>query len=520
LARGRVFDAELFAVGGFEGSDGEGGLVHCEVVAVEAVVPGGLLAVEGHVGIGGDRGRRGGEGDEGEECGEAERCGAAVRALNHFGGSCGWFGWTRLCRVGGPDLADRFFLAEALGRGGAGIVGVVPSLAVERRAERAAAGHLKMAGRIGLAHPIPAVAEPVVAVLFGLLGEPGDLVVAPDPDAADLGLAGFWADAPIVELDEVGEVVAGPAGEGGAALAAVVEAVGEADFQDGFAGLIGDFHDTEGERVEIEQELSVADEATARYVAVAQDRVAARVGGGVRADEGEDLRPVRQVAVVAVHDLDLAEMDRLDTDVDVRRGLAVEPELGLHPANVGDGPAAAPIAPLAGRVDHVGVTERALLDRLAERLERPRGHRHLLDLGRDDLEDAGLEDHVRVGGVEPGNRLPGALEVAREIVLASPQAQAPADELGAGVLEHSDVVVEVAVAVEEALHRDRAGEVVVQYFARRRAVETVVGAGGAARDEADRQEEADVEGEVFHGGAVRLHSVEREWKTGLGTARL
>ena len=58
--------------------------------------------------------------------------------------------------------------------------------------------------------------------------------------------------------------------------------------------------------------------------------------------------------------------------------------------------------------------------------------------------------------------------------LAAPQAEAPADELGAGVLEHPDVVVEVAPAVEQALHRDRPGQVVLQHLPRDRPVETIV----------------------------------------------
>jgi len=48
-----------------------------------------------------------------------------------------------------------------------------------------------MAVGVGLFHPIVAVAEPVVAILFGLLGEPGDFVVSPDPDSASFGWPGW-----------------------------------------------------------------------------------------------------------------------------------------------------------------------------------------------------------------------------------------------------------------------------------------------------------------------------------------
>ena len=188
-----------------------------------------------------------------------------------------------------------------------------------------------------------------------------------------------------------------------------------------------------------------------------------------------------EVAVVAVHQLGLAEVDRLDAQVDVRRRQEVEPELRLRPAHVGHRLAAAPVvlAPAVG-VEHVGVAEVPLLDRLAQRVERPFRHGDLLDLRGHDLEDAGLEDHVRVGRVDLRDLLLGPLEVAEQVGLAAPEAEAPPDELGAGVLEHADVVVEVAPAVEQPLHRDRPGQVVLQHLPRHRPVETIV-AGLRAR---------------------------------------
>ena len=214
--------------------------------------------------------------------------------------------------------------------------------------------------------------------------------------------------------------------------------------------------------MEIQEQASVAQQAAAGDVAVAEDGVAAGVGGGVGAHQRDDLRPVRQIAVVAVHDLDLAEVDRLETHVDVRGREEVEPEPGFGLAHVGDGGVSSPVAALSLGVDHVGVAEVPFLDGLAQGDERPLGHGHLLDLGADALEDAGLQDHLRIGGVDLGDQLIGPFEVSQQVGLVAPEADASADELGAGGLEHADVVVEVAAAVQHAFHRDRAGEVIVE----------------------------------------------------------
>src|SRR4051812_18200824 len=52
-----------------------------------------------------------------------------------------------------PDGADRRFVAKAIRDRRARPVGAVPPLAVERRPQGAAAGHLEMAVRVGLPHP-------------------------------------------------------------------------------------------------------------------------------------------------------------------------------------------------------------------------------------------------------------------------------------------------------------------------------------------------------------------------------
>jgi len=204
---------------------------------------------------------------------------------------------------------------------------------------------------------------------------------------------------------------------------------------------VGRFHDPQREGVEVEQQFSVVHQAAARDVAVADHPVPARVLGGVGADEGQNLRPVTVVPVVAVHDLDLAEVDRLAAEVDVGAREEVEPQLRLRPADVGHRRVAPPVAPLALRVDQVRVAEVPLLGLTTERGERPIGNGDLLHLVADDFEHARLQHDVRVGGVHLRHLLPRLLDVAKQFAFAGPEADAAADELGADRPEHPDVVV-------------------------------------------------------------------------------
>ena len=63
-----------------------------------------------------------------------------------------------------------------------------------------------------------------------------------------------------------------------------------------------------------------------------------------------------------------------------------------------------------------------------------------------------------------GNLLLRPFEITQQIGLATPQAEASSDELGPDALEHANVVVEVALAVEQTLHRNRSRQVVLQHL--------------------------------------------------------
>ena len=93
----------------------------------------------------------------------------------------------------------------------------------------------------------------------------------------------------------------------------------------------------------------------------------AGVLGGMGPEEVEHLGIVIQVAVVAVHQLGLAEVDGFAADVDERGAEEIEPEPGFRPAHVGDGLARPPVVFEApSGIEHVGIAEIAFLDGLAQ----------------------------------------------------------------------------------------------------------------------------------------------------------
>jgi len=109
---------------------------------------------------------------------------------------------------------------------------------------------------------------------------------------------------------------------------------------------------------------------------------------------------------------------------------------------------------LTAGIQHFRVAEVPFLNRQPESGKSPVRHGHLLDLGGHDLEDAGLQDHLRVSLVDFGNLLPGSFEVPKQVGLAAPETKAPPNELGPSGFQHPDVVIEVPAAIQQALHRN------------------------------------------------------------------
>lgn len=286
------------------------------------------------------------------------------------------------------------------------------------------------------------------AVVSGLEGEPCDFIVAPNPEKVALliGLAGMFADAVVIEFNDVREVVAVPAAEGGSAFAAIVNAIAEAELEDGFLRFVRSFLYAKGEGVEIENWIAVVHEAAAGDVPIAKDHVAPGVFGGVIANAGDESEPMGVSRIIAVHDFDLAEVDRLATEVDVGSGLVIKPQLGFEARNVRY-LAVTDRAALAGWVDDILVTEVALFNRLAEVAEDPIGNGDFIYFGDDDFEDAGLKHNVGIGGEDFRDVFTRALDIGKEIVFGTPEAKGAADVFGAAIGDHSSGVGEISPAV-------------------------------------------------------------------------
>ena len=96
-----------------------------------------------------------------------------------------------------------------------------------------------------------------------------------------------------------------------------VDAVDEAHAQDAFLRAIWDLRDAQRERVKVEQQTILTNQATAGHVGIAQHKVSPGVFGSVRPNQTQHLRPVLGLRIIAVHDFGLAEVDRFDACVEV-----------------------------------------------------------------------------------------------------------------------------------------------------------------------------------------------------------
>ena len=150
-------------------------------------------------------------------------------------------------------LLDRLFGTEPLGTGVTSGVGPVPSRRIGLAGRHdAATRHLQVAVGVGLLHPFPGVAEPVVAIGLGLEGEPGDLV--PPPNERRLARLSRVAPPEVIELDQVRQVLARPAARGDTASTLQKDGVRISDLEHPLIRMIRNLDDPQGKRVEVEEE--------------------------------------------------------------------------------------------------------------------------------------------------------------------------------------------------------------------------------------------------------------------------
>ena len=112
----------------------------------------------------------------------------------------------------------------------------------DRRAQRPTARHLQPTVWIVLADPLPGVLQPLIALRFWQMGEPGNFVVSPAPVAAHV-LTFTSTRFEVVELDEEWQVIARPAAGCNASLAATKQAVEVSRLENAGQRLIRNFLD-------------------------------------------------------------------------------------------------------------------------------------------------------------------------------------------------------------------------------------------------------------------------------------
>ena len=71
--------------------------------------------------------------------------------------------------------------------------------------------------------------------------------------------------------------------------------------------------------------MAIPHQTAARNVCIAQDHAAARMFFGVSANQLEDTRVVREIAIIVIHDLHLAPVNALEAEIDVRDSQKIEP---------------------------------------------------------------------------------------------------------------------------------------------------------------------------------------------------
>src|SRR5271155_1147498 len=179
--------------------------------------------------------------------------------------------------------------------------------------------------------------------------------------------------------------------------------------------------------------------------------------------------------IAMIHDLHLTPVNSLKAEVNIGGRQKIEPKLGFELAYIGNAAHSTPRArAFFGRIEDGFITEVALLHRHTERDEGPGWHENLLHLWSYNLKDACFENPVFIRCEHLRNLLLGSREIVEKLGLTAPKADAARDIFCTDVSEHADVVVEVAAAIQKALHANRAGEIVTQHFARDGFVEVVI----------------------------------------------
>ena len=241
---------------------------------------------------------------------------------------------------------------------------------------------------------------------------------------------------------------------------------------------------------------------------IAEDEVAARFARSIGAHVRQQVGPVAILGIVATHQVELAEVNGFDTGVYVGRGQEVEPHFGFDAGDIGNRRAAAPVVgeALVLGGEHFGIIEIARLGRLGKFLKDPGGNGYCADaLLRHNLKDGGLQDNVGVVAVNARGHFPALRQElgTGNAGFVAPEVESAAEEFGAGIAHHADIVIEVAGGAIQFSESDGAGEIIFEDLAGDFPIEVVVAFSEQALQTTghEQREQANA-----HSSALEIHA--------------
>ena len=306
----------------------------------------------------------------------------------------------------------------------------------------------------------------------------------------EIGHTRMVADAEIIELDQVRQCIAPPAGRSDACGAFAEDSIDMPLFQHAFHRFIGHLPDTKRKRVEIDQAPFAHHHAAAARMGVEQHEMATGTGIDPRADFLQETVPRLPITVVHPHQINLPQMHGLYAYIHIGADQVHQPQLCFDARDIGHAGTRRPqVDVLAVGREHLRIVEVALFGGKPQGLERPGRHGNLAHLAVNGLERRSLENHVGIEGMHLVDQCFGSGPEAglRKHLLVSPAVDRPADKLGARIADERHVsrlvgissVVAIRVDREELRHGHGTREVTFQHGLRNRTVE-IIGVFGTA----------------------------------------
>src|SRR5258706_6816242 len=225
--------------------------------------------------------------------------------------------------------------------------------------------------------------------------------------------------------------------------------------------------------MKIEEQFPVLHIAPGGRMRIANEKMSAGMFARVGSNARQHVQPAGVPRIVLVHQTHLAEMDRLDSHIDVAGHQEIKPHARFQSAHVRDGAVSSPVVhETATRVKHVLVTKSAIGRALAELVQNPLRNGNRFHASRDDLKRGRLQDDFRISLMQRRRVRLRRSEKRRQIPLPPPNHERTAPELCFCTKEQTHVVArrnapaaawEGQIVMKQFSELDGAREVNLQY---------------------------------------------------------